>query len=88
VFHWLLTDKPGEVVLGSINTRMLVHNDVEIVSFCEPHKIAQNSLTIVRKTAIKNRTYVDKSAPLQDTVQLLRNFVARQKSTREGIEAI
>jgi len=88
VFHWLLTDRHGEVVLDYIKTRMRVHNDLEIVSFCEPHKIAQNSLTIIRKTAIKNRTYDDKSALLQDTVQFLRNFVAQQKSMREGVGAI
>lgn len=86
---WLLTDKPGEVVLDYIKTRMRVHNDLGIVSFCEPHKIAQNSLTIIRltiirKTAIKNRTYDDKSALRQDTVQFLRNFVAQQKSMRGG----
>jgi hypothetical protein len=82
VFHWLLTDEPREVVLDYIKTRMRVHNDLEIVSFCELHKIAQNSLAIIRKTAIKNRTYDDKSALLRDTVQFLRNFVARQKSMR------
>lgn len=88
VFHWLLTDKGGEAVLDYIKTKCRVNNDLEIVSFWEPHKIAQNSLTIIRKTTIKNRVFDDKSALLQDTMGFLKNFAVRKESGRAGLESI
>lgn len=77
VMHWLLTDKGGETVLEYIKSKWRVNNDLELVSFWEPHKIAQNSLTIIRKVAVRNRVFDDRSALLQDTMQFLRSIAAR-----------
>lgn len=88
LFHWLLTDKGGETVLDYIKSRLFTHNDIEIVSLWEPHKIAQNSLTIVRKTVIKNRVFDDKAALLQDTMGFLKSFAARERSRQIGVETM
>lgn len=77
VFHWLLTDKGGETVLDYIKSKWRVNHDLEIVSFWEPHKIAQNSLTIIRKTTIKNRVFDNNAALLQDTMGFLKSLAAR-----------
>ena len=77
IFHWLLTDKGGETVLDYIRSKWRVNNDFELVSFWEPHKIAQNSLTIIRKTAVKNRVFDDKAALLQDTIGFLKSAATR-----------
>lgn len=77
VIHWLLTDKGGETVLEYIKSKCRVNQDLELVSFWEPHKIAQNSLTIIRKITVKNRVFGDKAALLQDTMQFLRSVASR-----------
>lgn len=77
LIHWLLTDPGGETVLEYIKSKSRANNDLELVSFWEPHKIAQNSLTIIRKVAVKNRIFDDRSALLRDTTQFLRTMAAK-----------
>jgi predicted O-methyltransferase YrrM len=73
LFHWLLTDRNGEAVLEYFKSKQRIRNDFEIVSLWEPHKIAQNSITIIRKTARKNPVFGDGSALLNGARELLKS---------------
>lgn len=54
--HWLMTYPEGRAVLRFIESlRGPDGGRLEITNFCEPHKNAQNSLTLVRRV----RDYVD-----------------------------
>lgn len=72
LFHSLLTDGNGEVVLEYFKSKQRVRNDFEIVSLWEPHKLAQNSITILRKTARKNPVFDDNAVLVSDTQEFLK----------------
>jgi predicted O-methyltransferase YrrM len=54
--HWLMTYPQGRAVLQYIEAlREVDGGSLEIVNFIEPHKVAQNSVTLIRRV----RDYVD-----------------------------
>ena len=54
--HWLLTYPEGRSVLRYIESmRRIEDGRLEVLSLREPHKVAQNSLTLIRRT----RNYID-----------------------------
>jgi hypothetical protein len=73
LFHSLLTDGGGEVVLEYFKSKQRVRNDFEIISLWEPHKLAQNSITVIRKTARKNPVFDDNTALVRDTQDFLKS---------------
>lgn len=51
-FHYLLTYPEGEAVVEYVKSTQRLHpDDLEVVSLLEPHKLRQNSVTLVRKTS-------------------------------------
>ncbi|MFI9005884.1 hypothetical protein ACIGNX_01460 [Actinosynnema sp. NPDC053489] len=51
VFHYLVGYPEGEAVLRYLKRWQQTHHDtVEVMNLVEPHKMAQNSLTVLRRT--------------------------------------
>jgi predicted O-methyltransferase YrrM len=51
-FHYLLGYEEGEAIVEYIKAAQHVRpNELEVLSLVEPHKLKQNSLTLVRRTA-------------------------------------
>jgi hypothetical protein len=58
-FHWLLSERNGEALLRLFKSRAAT-SGYEIISFREPHKSKQNSVTLLRRTDEgSRRTYED-----------------------------
>jgi predicted O-methyltransferase YrrM len=56
IMHYLMTYPEGEAILGYLRQFQRAHpGEMEIVSLLEPHKLTQNSLTMLRRTAAVTR---------------------------------
>lgn len=77
--HYLLTYPEGEAILRYIAKFQQAHpGDLEMVSFLEPHKLAQNSLTILRRTGgVKARQWAATGGRIRYD-QALRSDAATQ----------
>ena len=49
VFHSTLSNFPGRLFVAEMKLRQKNSNDFELISFFEPHKVIQNSFTVIRK---------------------------------------
>lgn len=58
VMHYLMTYPEGEAILKYLTSIQRSHpGEMEVVNFLEPHKLVQNSLTVLRRTATKSPSY-------------------------------
>ena len=66
VMHYLMTYPEGEAVLEYIaKTQRSRPGELEIVNLLEPHKVVQNSLTVIRRTSAgKARPYAERGGKL------------------------
>lgn len=49
IFHSTLTNLIGKYFISQMKLELKVRNDIEMISFWEPHKFTQNSFTVFRK---------------------------------------
>jgi hypothetical protein len=88
LMHYLLTYPEGEAVLEYIKaTQRLRPDELELVSLLEPHKLTQNSLTLIRKVS----GYTDPvyaSANRIDYEGVVRDQAARALAAAEAAEAV
>lgn len=88
VMHYLMTYPEGEAFLRYLATLQRANaGELEMVNLLEPHKLAQNSLTILRRTGgVVNRNYTGPDGEV-DLASVL-DGVRRQRSENHATEEL
>ena len=65
IMHYLMTYPEGEAILDYIAKVQQSHpGELEMINLLEPHKLAQNSLTVLRRTSGKKVTHAEPGGKL------------------------
>jgi len=88
VMHWLMTYPEGEAILDYIaNFQRARPGELEMLNLLEPHKLAQNSITVLRRiSAGKPRAYAQPGLKINYDGRLYQDAVAQVRAT-SSIEA-
>lgn len=86
LMHYLMTYPEGEAILKYLaGMQRSKPGELEILNLLEPHKLAQNSITVVRRTGgVRRRPYAKAGSQVVNFDEQLRQDAAVQVSLRNG----